>query len=125
MTTDQLQRRELAYSRPALRRGVKKKHLESYLFLAPWFGGLVLLTAGPLIASLYLSFTRYDMLQAPVWVGIGNYVRLFTSDPRYLHALGVTFTYVFLGVPLNLAFALLVALLLMQKVRARGVFRGI
>ena len=125
MTTDQLQRRELAYSRPALRRGVRKKHLESYLFQATRIGGLELLTAGPLLASLYLSFTRYDMLQAPVWVGIGNYVRLFTSDPRYLHALGVTFTYVFLGVPLNLAFALLVALLLKQKVRALGLFRGI
>jgi multiple sugar transport system permease protein len=104
---------------------VWKKNFEAYLFLAPWFIGLIALTAGPLFASLYLSFTSYDMLQAPTWIGLQNYIRLFTSDSRYLHALRVTFIYVFLGVPLNLAFALAVALLLKQKVRALGLFRGI
>jgi multiple sugar transport system permease protein len=104
---------------------VNKKHLEAYLFLAPWFIGLLALTAGPLVASLYLSFTSYDMLQAPSWVGLQNYIKLFTSDGRYLHALRVTFTYVLVGVPLNLAFALAVALLLKQKVRALGLFRSI
>jgi multiple sugar transport system permease protein len=108
-----------------IHRGLNKKHLEAYLFLAPWFVGLLLLTAGPLLASLYLSFTSYDMLQAPVWIGLQNYIKLFTSDGRYLHALRVTFTYVLVGVPLNLAFALGVAMLLNQKVRALGLFRGI
>jgi multiple sugar transport system permease protein len=125
LTTEQLGRVRTASGGIALRRGVTKKHLEAYLFLAPWFVGLLVLTAGPLVASLYLSFTSYDMLQAPVWIGIQNYVQLFTSDKRYLHALQVTFIYVFVGVPLNLAFALLVALLLKQKVRALGLFRGI
>ena len=95
------------------------------MFLAPWFVGLILLIVGPLLASLYLSFTSYDMLQTPVWAGLQNYIKLFTSDARYLHALRVTFIYVFVGVPLNLAFALAVALLLKQKVRALGLFRGI
>ena len=107
------------------RRATTKKNFEAYLFLAPWFLGLILLTAGPLVASLYLSFTSYDMLQAPVWIGLQNYIKLFTADGRYLHALRVTFIYVFVGVPLNLAFALAVALLLKQKVRALGLFRGI
>ena len=125
LATEQLQRAISADSGITFRRGVNKKHFEAYLFLAPWFIGLIALTAGPLIASLYLSFTSYDMLQAPNWVGLQNYIKLFTSDGRYLHALRVTFIYVFVGVPLNLAFALAVALLLKQKVRALGLFRGI
>lgn len=97
----------------------------AYLFLLPWFGGVVIFTAGPLLASAYLSFTNYDMFGAPVWVGPQNYMDLFTYDPRYLSALGVTVTYVLLGVPLNLIFALAIALLMNRKVRAVGLFRGI
>jgi multiple sugar transport system permease protein len=103
----------------------RKQSLTAYLFLLPWFGGMILLTAGPLLASLYLSFTNFDLLQAPVWIGLDNYIRLFTSDARYMRALMVTLTYVILGVPLNLAFALLIAVLLNQKVRGLGLFRGI
>ena len=121
--TEQLERKGAVASGISVRRTIKK--FEAYLFLAPWFLELIVLTAGPLIASLYLSFTSYDMLQKPVWIGIQNYVKLFTGDRRYLHALSVTFIYVFVGVPLNLMFALLVALLLKQKVRALGLFRGI
>jgi multiple sugar transport system permease protein len=91
----------------------------------PWFGGLIVLTAGPLLSSLYLSFTHYDMFGAPRWIGLQNYLDLFTYDPRYMSALGVTVTYVLLGVPLNLVFALAVAILMNQKVRALGLFRGI
>jgi multiple sugar transport system permease protein len=118
----------LALARPRKRAASRRRGrqaLEAYLFLLPWFGGMILLTAGPLIASLYLSFTDFDMLRAPNWVGIMNYVDLFTFDPRYIKALQVTFTYVFLGVPLNLVFALLIAILLNQKVRGLGLFRGI
>ena len=126
LTTEQLQAARTIDRAPAvLRRGIGQKNLEAYLFLAPWFVGLIALTAGPLCASLYLSFTSYDMLQAPDWVGLQNYIKLFSSDARYLHALRVTLIYVFVGVPLNLAFALAVALLLKQKVRALGLFRGI
>lgn len=101
------------------------RNFEAYLFLLPWFGGLIVLTAGPLLASLYLSFTNFDLLQTPDWIGITNYVELFTSDPRYMKALGVTFTYVLIGVPLNLAFALAIALLMNQKVAGLGLFRSI
>ena len=94
--TEQLERKGAVASGISVRRTIKK--FEAYLFLAPWFLGLIVLTAGPLIASLYLSFTSYDMLQKPVWIGIQNYVKLFTGDRRYLHALSVTFIYVFVGV---------------------------
>jgi multiple sugar transport system permease protein len=103
----------------------RRATLEAYLFLLPWFGGLVILTGGPLVASLYLSFTNFDLLSAPRWIGLQNYIDLFTTDPRYLGALGVTITYVLIGVPLQLAFALLVAIVLNQKVRALGLFRSI
>jgi multiple sugar transport system permease protein len=126
LTTGQPQTPNTLGRRPAvLRAATRKPNLEAYLFLAPWFLGLIAITAGPLLTSLYLSFTSYDMLQAPDWVGLQNYIKLFTADSRYLHALRTTFIYVFVGVPLNLAFALAVALLLRQKVRGRGLFRGI
>lgn len=99
--------------------------LEAYLFLLPWFLGLIGLTAGPLLASLYLSFTNFDLLNAPEWIGFRNYVDLFQSDPRYIHALEVTFLYVFVGVPLQLSFALMVAVLMNQKVRSLGLFRAV
>ena len=118
---------EATLGRPPAKRPARltAKRFEGYLFLLPWFGGLLILTAGPLLSSLYLSFTRYDMLGAPHWIGLQNYTDLFTYDPRYLTALGVTVTYVLLGVPLNLIFALAVAMLMIQKVRALGLFRGI
>lgn len=107
------------------RRRSARRQYEAYLFLLPWFAGLFILTAGPLAASLYLSFTNFDLLGSPRWIGLANYIDLFTYDPRYLGAFGVTFLYVFLGVPLQLLFALVVALLLNQKVRWLGFFRGV
>ncbi|TSD87973.1 sugar ABC transporter permease [Mycobacterium sp. KBS0706] len=111
--------------RPLKHRRVGRQQYEAYLFLLPWFAGLFILTAGPLAASLYLSFTDFDLLGSPTWIGLTNYVDLFTYDPRYLGAFGVTVLYVVLGVPSQLAVALLVAILLNQKVRALGLFRGI
>jgi multiple sugar transport system permease protein len=94
------------------------------LFLAPWFVGLALITAGPMVASLYLSFTDYNLLQAPSWIGWDNYERMF-SDPRLLNSLQVTFTYVLVSVPLQLAAALGLALLLDKGLRGLAVYRSI
>ena len=69
-----------------------------YAFLAPWLIGLVVITVGPMLASLYLSFTNYPLLAAPRFNGIDNYVRMF-NDPRLLNSLVVTFTYVIVGLP--------------------------
>ncbi len=111
-------------SKPQKHRGVARYQYEAYLFLLPWFAGLFILTAGPLSASLYLSFTDFDLLGSPQWIGLLNYIDLFAYDPRYLGAFTVTLVYVFVGVPLQLIFALLVAMLLNQKVRGLGFFRG-
>ena len=108
------------------RRGVHARQSgAAFLFLLPWLAGLTLLTTGPLAGSLYLSFTDFDLLSAPSWVGLQNYVDLFTADPRFFGALEVTFTYVLLGVPLQLGVALAVAVLLNQRMRALGLFRAV
>jgi len=96
----------------------------AYLFLLPWLIGLVLITLGPMVASLYLSFTDYNLIQTPKWSGIDNYVRMFT-DPRMLNSLRVTVVYVVVSVPLQLGFALLVALLLNRGMRGLGFYRSV
>ncbi len=83
----------------------------AYIFLLPWLIGLVAITVGPMLMSLYLSFTDYNLLQPPEWVGLDNFVRMF-GDARLHNSLRVTFTYVLVGVPLQLGVALLIALVL-------------
>lgn len=96
-----------------------------YLFLAPWLIGFFGLTLGPALVSLYLSFTDYDLLSNPRWVGAANYVRIATSDPKFSAAMRVTFIYVALAVPLKLAFALLVAMILNRGLRGLPLYRAI
>jgi len=84
---------------------------EGYAFLTPWLLGFILFTAIPMILSFYFSFTQYDVLTPPKWVGLRNYIDM-AKDPRVHKSLQVTFTYVGLGVPLQVIFALFVAILL-------------
>ena len=91
----------------------------AYLFLGPWLLGAIGLTVAPMVVSLYLSFTDYDLFNSPRWVGLDNYARLFGDDPRYLHSVGVTLRYVAWSVPLKLVLALAVALLL-NSLRGKG-----
>lgn len=95
------------------------------LFLTPWLFGLIFLTLGPMAASLYFSFTDYNILNSPSWVGIENFITMFTSDKLFLISLKVTFLYVFVSVPLKLAFALGVALLLNKGIRGVGIYRTV
>lgn len=96
-----------------------------YLFLAPWLIGLLLFSTIPILSSLYLSFTNYNFVNKPNWIGLKNYVTMFTSDPQYLQAMKVTFTYVLIAVPLELAFALFLALMLNKGIRGLGIYRAI
>lgn len=93
-------------------------------FLGPWFLGLILITAGPLVASLYLSFTDFNLLQAPNWIGLENYQRML-EDPRLAQALKVTLIYVAISVPLQLALALGLALALNKGLRGLSFYRSI
>ncbi|GAB2984062.1 carbohydrate ABC transporter permease [Actinotalea caeni] len=93
-------------------------------FLGPWFIGLAVIVAGPLAASFYLSLTDYDLLSPPVFEGLANYQALLT-DSQLRKALQVTFTYVFVSVPLQLAAALGLALLLDRGLRGLAVYRSV
>jgi multiple sugar transport system permease protein len=95
-----------------------------YLFLLPWLIGLVVIVAGPMIASLYLSFTNYSLIQAPEWVGLDNYIRMI-DDPRLHKSISVTFIYVIVGVPLQLAVALAIAMLLNEGMKGLAFYRSI
>ena len=97
--------------------------LEGYLFVTPWIAGFVLLTAGPMIASLYISGTSWTMLSPPAWVGAHNYARLLGDDSLFTVSLLNTLVYVALAVPLGLLVSLLLALLLNSRVRGQGLFR--
>ncbi|ASR55567.1 carbohydrate ABC transporter permease [Cellulomonas sp. PSBB021] len=94
------------------------------VFLAPWFLGLVLITIGPMAASAYLSFTDYNLLQPPEWIGLDNYTRML-DDPRLHKALVVTFTYVLTAVPLQLVVALGLAMLLDRGMRGLAFYRSV
>nr|WP_284760444.1 sugar ABC transporter permease [Agrobacterium sp. fls2-241-TYG-188a] len=95
------------------------------MFLLPWLIGFFGLTLGPALASLYLSFTNYDLLQSPDWVGASNYVRIATADPKFAAAMKVTFTYVLLSVPLKLIFALMVAMAFNRGMKGLTLYRAV
>lgn len=78
-----------------------------------------------MLYSFYLSFTDYNFLRDPEWIGLDNYVRMFTADPRYLTSLWVTFRYVVISVPLQLAFALAIAVVLNQGLRGLAFYRSV
>ncbi len=102
-----------------------RRNASGYLFLLPWLIGFFCLTLGPALASLYLSFTDFDLLQSPNFVGAANYVRMVTADPKFSAAMHVTFVYVALSVPLKLAFALAVAMALNRGLAGLTVYRAV
>lgn len=101
---------------------MKAEHKQGWLFVSPWVIGFVLLTAGPMVYSLYLSFTASSLLSPPQWVGLENYRRMF-ADPIFYRSLGNTAYYAALGVPLGMILSLGLALLLDAPVRGLGFFR--
>lgn len=96
-----------------------------YMFLLPWLIGFLGLTLGPALASLYLSFTDYDLLQAPQFIGVQNYVHMATADAKFAAAMKVTFIYVILSVPLKLAFALALAMAFNRGIKGLPFYRAI
>lgn len=89
----------------------RKEAIAGYLFLTPWLLGLFCFTLIPMVMSFYYSFTTFDMINDPVWTGLANYIKLFTKDAKFQKSLAVTINFVFVGVPLQLAFALLLAVI--------------
>ncbi len=93
----------------------KREALEGYLYLTPWAIGFVLFVAGPIITSLFLSFTKYNVIRPPEFVGLANYVTALTRDDLFFPAIGKTFYYAALVVPAGLALSLGVAMMLNRR----------
>ncbi|PWB53953.1 MAG: ABC transporter permease [Anaerolineales bacterium] len=96
-----------------------------YLCISPWLIGFILFYLGPILASFYFSLTEWDLLTSPQFVGMDNYIRLFTRDTLALKSFQVTLVYTLVYVPMDLIFGLSLALLLNQKLRGIGVFRTV
>ena len=103
----------------------KREATEGYLFVLPWILGYLMFRLGPLLASLCLSFTNYTGSGHIRWVGVQNYVYMFTRDPRFRDSLRATFLFVGGYLPLSLTIGLAIALLMNQRVRGITLFRAI
>ncbi len=111
-------------TKPGRRRANRRENVAGYTFLLPWLIGFLGLTLGPMIYSLYLSFTKYNLFADPKFVGFDNYVRMFTQDPQFLQSVQITLVYVLVGTPVKLAAALGIAMLLNYRNRGTGFFRS-
>lgn len=103
----------------------KQDNIAGYIMLAPWLFGFILMWFLPMLISIYYSFTNFNLLNDAKFIGLNNYIRLFTADDLFWQALKVTFIYVLFLVPLRLAFALFVAILLNKKHKGLGLYRTI
>jgi multiple sugar transport system permease protein len=94
-------------------------------FMSPWILGFSVFFGYPLVMSAYLSFTHYDLLSSPRWIGLANYRYLFTTDQTVWPAVKNTLWFIAIAVPLQVLFALGVALMLARARRGIGIFRTI
>lgn len=107
---------------------IRKKRLkdmrwEGYLYIAPWLIGFFLLTLWPMFQSVYFSFTNYSLLEKAEWVGLRNYVKIFTDDSSFVNSITATLKFVIISVPLKLAAALFIAIVLNKKLRGMHFYR--
>ena len=103
----------------------RREALEAYLSISPWLIGFLLFNLGPILASVYFSFTQWTIVRPPVWVGLDNYIRMFTRDPLFWQALKVTSLFVLMSLPLKLVCGVALSLLLNLKVRGMNIYRTI
>lgn len=96
-----------------------------YAFISPWIAGFLIFTAVPFLASIYFSFTRYNIVTPPHWVGLANYHMLLSGDPLFWKSLGVTFRYAAVTVPLGVVAGVGLALLLNLDLKGISLYRTI
>jgi multiple sugar transport system permease protein len=112
-------------SSPARRRQTRKRYLTVLLFMAPWVIGFLVFTVYPMLSSLYFSFTSYDLLSTPTWVGLANYRYMFTKDPVFWTAIKNTLFIIFFGTSLRVLVAIATASLLVRPRRGMKIYRTI
>jgi multiple sugar transport system permease protein len=106
-------------------KGERKSLVTGLLFVSPWIIGFVLWTAYPVLSSIYYSFFRYDLITEPIFIGLGNFIEIFTDDARFWKVVGNTLFYVGLSVPLGVLSAFLIANVLNAKLAGRSFFRAV
>ncbi|WP_199929674.1 carbohydrate ABC transporter permease [Brevibacillus brevis] len=102
-----------------------RSFLTPYLFILPWILGFLAFTLGPMLFSLVMSFFDWPVVGEVTFVGLDNYINMFTDDPLFWQSLWVTIKFALLFVPLNLFIALFLAMMLNQKVKGSGFFRTV
>ena len=105
--------------------GAGKRLALGLAFVSPWLLGFLMFTVYPVVSSLYYSLHRYDLLRAPVFLGLGNYIEIFTEDPTFGTVVYNTFYYVLLSAPLGVVSAFLLASLLNTEIKGRPFFRAV
>ncbi len=104
---------------------VNKESTAGLVFSLPFIIGFLMFMAIPMGLSLYYSFCKYDIQNPPQWIGLDNYIRIFTNDKVFTKSLGVTCYFALVGTPLKVIFALIVALILNHNSKAIGVYRAV
>jgi multiple sugar transport system permease protein len=115
-------------AQPARRRSsplTRRKAIEGYLYISPFLLGFLIFTAYPLVASFYLSFTSYNIISDPTWIGLDNYRKAFFEDTQFWASLNRTGRYALLVVPFGIVCSLLAAILLNQGFKGTSIFRMI
>lgn len=108
-----------------MQRSRLRRDLIGYLFISPWLIGFLVFTAYPFFSSIYLSFTRYNIVSPPVWVGWANYRTLLLDDPLFWQSLEVTFRYALVAIPVGIVAGVSLSLLLNVNVRGMAVYRTV
>ena len=104
---------------------LNRQSTAGFVCVFPFTFGFFAFTLIPVIMSLYYSFTQFDTLSAPKFIGLQNYITLFSNDARFLKSLGVTFFFTFTSVPLRLVFALFVAMILVKATKISAIYRAV
>jgi oligogalacturonide transport system permease protein len=104
---------------------VKKRNWIGWLYISPWLLGFIFFQLYPFFSSLYFAFTDLSMFKAPDFLGLKNFIYMFTQDANFFSSLKVTFIYVLFAVPAKIVVSLLVALILSQKIRGIGFYRSV
>lgn len=113
-----------APARRSLREWLCKDSTAGVVCALPFIIGLLLFLVVPMLLSAYYSLCDYNILAPAQWVGLKNYIRIFTADSKFVKSLSVTLYYAFISVPLRLLFALIVALILLKNTRLTGFYRA-
>jgi len=104
-------------------RRARDETIAAWIAISPWVIGFLIFTLWPIVSSVYFSFTKYDVVTSPEWVGLDNYRRLFTNDRRFAISIRNSLIYTVMYVPLHVLSALGVAILLNKARRLVGIYR--